>query len=137
MSRKFYSRISFFSYLIFTLTALVLGVVLLIDAITTPSEGWEGLGKAFAIIFALICFGYGIVAAVPTILKRCDLRFEKNFLTVLCIIFDVAFIGAHAALTYSVATSENNIVSLIIAGVLLLISVISLIANTLCLKAKY
>lgn len=136
MTRKAYSRISFFIYLAFTLLAFGFATYFFVLFITTPATGWEGLGKAFALIFALICILYGLVTLIPTILKRLDMRFEKKGLTITCMIFDILLAFANLFLVISGLSGEVEIPLGIIGIVLTLLSVASFVANILCLKAK-
>ena len=130
------SLISLISYLILTLTSLGFAIYFLILALTSPAEGREGLGRAIAIIFALFCGVYTVIALIPTTLKAMDLRYEKNIFTVLCIFFDVVMIGAHAFLAATVLAESNEVFAAVTVIAISALSLLSLICNTLCLKAK-
>ena len=136
MTRKTLSRISLISYLILTLTSLGFAIYFFILGLTSPSEGWEGLGRAFAIIFGLICGAYTIFTLIPTILKVLDLRMEKDIFTVLCIFFDVLMIGAHTFLAATVLGESNEVFATVTVIAILALSLLSLVCNILRLKAK-
>lgn len=137
MTRKLFSRISFFSYLILTLTGFGLGIYLFLKGMLTPAEGWEGLGNAIAIILGIFCLIYAVVTLIPTILKGLDLRLEKNILTIFTMVFDVLLIGGHAFLVTQVLSDNYELFAVIVVIVMALLSVVSLISNILCLTAKY
>ena len=136
MTRKTLSRISLISYLILTLTSAGFAIYFFILGLTSPSEGWEGLGRAIAIIFALFCGVYTVIALIPTVLKAMDLRYEKNIFTVLCIFFDVLMIGAHTFLAATVLAESNEVFAAVTVIAILALSLLSLVCNILRLKAK-
>lgn len=140
MTRKTFSRISFFIYLAYCVFGFVLGVYCMLNSITpegTTNDFGEGLGKAIMLILGLICLIYASVAILPTVLKGLDLRFEKNALTVICIIFDILFAAVHAAFVIEAIKGNAEPLAGIISGILLISSILSMVSNILCMKAKY
>ncbi len=140
MTRKAFSRISFFIYLIYAFAGLALGIYCILNSITpegTTNDFGEGLGKAILLILGLVCLIYFAAALVPTLLKGLDLRFEKNALTVFCILFDIGFVAVHAYFLLEVFKGNAEPLFGIISGVLLSASILSLVSNILCMRARY
>lgn len=136
MTRRTFSRISLISYLTITLVSLGFAIYFLILALTSPAEGWEGLGRAIAIIFALFCGVYTVIALIPTTLKVFDLRFEKTALAVICLIFDILMSGAHLILALVLLGDGAELLALVAVFTILALSLLSLVSNILRLKAK-
>ena len=140
MTRKTFSRISFFIYLLFTLASLVLGVYCFINSITpegTTNDFAEGIGKAVMLILGLICLIYCAVAILPTVLKGLDLRFEKNALTISCIIFDILFVAAHCGFALEAFKGNAEPLAGVLSIALLVLSILAMVSNILCMRAKY
>ena len=140
MTRKTFSRISFFIYLAYCILGFVLGVYCMLQSITpegTTNDFGEGLGKAITLILGLICLVYASAAILPTVLKGLDLRFEKNILTIFCIVFDILFVAAHSVLLIEAIKGNIEPFVGILTGTLLLSSILSMVSNILCMRAKY
>ncbi len=140
MTRKTFSRISFFTYLLYTIAGFAFGVYCFLNSITpegTTNDFGEGLGKAIMLILGIICFIYCAVAILPTFLKGLDLRFEKNVLTIFCIIFDLLFVAIHTIFVIEAINGNVDSPFGIVCGVLLATSILSMVSNILCMKAKY
>lgn len=126
--------ISLVCYAILLVASLALVITMIITYFQNKDGGdlGTGLTAAFAIVFAIISGFYAIIAAVPTVFKICAIRSGRNVFTALCIPFDVILSVFNAATVISLL-SEPEPISVVLFGIILLVSLTALTLNIITL----
>ncbi len=139
--RKLLSILTLICYLACTLAGAIVGISAFyrIEVNKQQADGDIGLGFAALglAIIGILAFAYAIITLIPSVLKAFDVFFEKNGLTVACIIFDIILILIHAFMVYSSISGSAELTpgGIILLAASFVIWVLTLVLNIFTLKA--
>ncbi len=128
--------ISVVCYSLYILAALVFLLIMQIELSGIPAEGnslGEGLGRALLMILMILVGVAGGAALVPLGLKIWHIFLPKTFLSVLCILFDLAYAVLFFILLIN-GLQEDGIAGMALAAVGLVAAIVSLVANSIAIR---
>lgn len=137
MSKRLCSRISLACYLLFLIGGLTLAIILYFSGRAADDSNLGGaIGKVFSLVFAIIALAYAIASILPLTFKIISIK-RGGGAAVICLIFDLMYCIANAALMISQFNSDGATApGVLLFAALLLISLVSLAANLLSLRAE-
>lgn len=125
---------SLFSYLGHFIIGLALVLVCFISAVTADTEGWEAIGAAILLVFALLLGIYTVVLLLPLLFSVLAFRYEKRGWTVACLVFDGLYILLDLVYFLSLVTGGDG--AWVLPAAALLLPLTTLVLNILVLKNK-
>lgn len=123
---------SLLTYLGHFLIGLALTLACFISALTADPEGWEAVGVAILLVFALLLGIYTVILLLPLLFSFLAFRYELRGFTVTCLVFDGLYILLD--LVYFVSLVAGGDGAWILPAAALLLPLSTLVLNILVLK---